>query len=236
MLALALAAALMTGPPPKVIVVTATAGYRHESIETAESVIAAIAGSTRAFTPHFVRTESELSPALSPSGLAGARAIVFLNTTGELAWPERARLIEWVRGGGAFVGIHSASDTWHEWPAYIEMLGGEFESHPEEMTRNVIVADRSHPATSLLPSPHALFEEFYEFKNFSGDGLKLLLMLDDGAPMAWSRLYGNGRVFYTALGHRSDVWTSQWFQRHVTGALFWALGHDVVPRRRAVGR
>ena len=55
-------------------------------------------------------------------------------------------------------------------------------------------------------------------------------------PVAWTRTYGNGRVLYTALGHRIDVWTSEWFQQHLTGAIAWGLRRDLVPRRRAAGR
>ena len=232
MISLALAATLLTtATPPKIIVVTATSGYRHESIETAEAVIAAMGG----FTPHFVRTEEEI-PLVMAQELATASAVMFVNTTGELAWPDRARLLEWIRAGGSFIGVHSASDTWHEWPEYIEMLGGEFESHPEETSRSVIAVDRNHPATSGIASPHLLFEEFYQFKNFSSDRVRLLLTLPDGAPMAWSREYGSGRVFYTALGHRADVWTSAWFRQHLAGAIFWALGNDLGPRRRAAGK
>ena len=232
MISLALAATLLTTPtPPRVIVVTATSGYRHESIEAAEAIIAGLPD----IAPRFIRTEEEL-PAVMAQELASARIVMFVNTTGELAWPERARLLDWIRAGGSFIGVHSASDTWHEWPEYIEMLGGEFESHPEETSRSVISIDRKHPATSGIESPYLVFEEFYQFKNFSADRVRLLMTLPDGAPMAWSREYGSGRVFYTALGHRADVWTSAWFRQHLAGAIFWALGNDLGPRRRAVGK
>ena len=232
MISIALAATLLTTPtPPKIIVVTATSGYRHESIETAEGIIGAMQG----FTPIFVRTEDEL-PIVMERELATARAVMFVNTTGELKWPGRDALLDWIRDGGSFIGVHSASDTWHEWPEYIEMLGGEFESHPEEMSRSLISIDRKHPATSGIESPHLLFEEFYQFKSFSSDRVRLLMTLPDGAPMAWSREYGKGRVFYTALGHRQDVWVSPWFRQHLAGAIFWALGGELGPRRRAVGK
>ncbi|HUP45613.1 MAG TPA: ThuA domain-containing protein [Thermoanaerobaculia bacterium] len=236
-LALALAAALVTsGQPAEAIVVTATEGYRHESIETAEGIIVALAQRTGAFTPRFVRKQEELSSALTPEALAATKLVMFVNTTGELEWPERQRLLDWIAAGGSFLGAHSASDTWHQWPGYLEMLGGEFESHPEEMTAEVIVTDRVHPAGSGLLSPHPLFEEFYQFKNFAREKVTLVLTLADGSPMAWYRPYGKGRVFYTALGHRHDVWNSPWFQQHLTGAILWSLGHEQSRRRRAVSR
>lgn len=222
---------------PTVLVVTATAGFRHESIEIAERVIGDIAQRTGAFHVRYVRTEGGLPAALSATALRSVRAVLFVNTTGELALPARHELLEWVAGGGSFVGVHSASDTWHEWPEYIAFLGGEFESHPEEMTSHVVVRDAKHPATSGLQSPHALFEEYYKFRNFSPDRVAVLLdQQETSQPLAWYRSHGSGRVFYTALGHREDVWTSPWFQQHLTGAIFWALGHDIGARRRAVSR
>lgn len=211
-----------------VIVVTATEGYRHESIETAEKVIA----SMKLIDAKFVRTPEELAAA----DLSSAKVVMFVNTTGELKWPERQKLLDWISAGGSFIGVHSASDTWHEWPEYIEMIGGEFESHPEQMTAEVLVVDPKHPATAGLRSPYPVLEEFYQFKNYWPGRVHTILRLADGSPMAWTRTYGGGRVFYTALGHRDDVWTSDWFRQHLHGALLWALGHDLGPKRRAVGR
>ena len=127
-----------------VIVVTATDGYRHESIETAEKVIA----SMKLIDAKFVRTPEELAA----TDLSSAKVVMFVNTTGELKWPERQKLLGWISAGGSFIGVHSATDTWHQWPEYIEMIGGEFESHPEEMTAEVVVVDPKHPATTGLRS------------------------------------------------------------------------------------
>ena len=207
-----------------VLVITITAGYRHESIPVAEAVIGHLAGGS--FQVRYVRTPEEM-----PSSLDGISVVMLVNTTGEL--PRTLDLPQWVAGGGALIGVHSASDTWHEWPEYIAMLGGEFESHPEEMSRTLIVSDASHPSTAGLASPFALFEEYYQFKNL---GPSTLLVRDsDGAPISWWRKHGAGRVFYTALGHRDDVWESEWFQQHLGGAIRWALEPlPAGPRRRAV--
>ncbi len=217
----------------KVVVVTATSGFRHSSIETAEQVIADL-GSRMRFDVTYARDEDEMAAALSAESLKSVKLVVFANTTGDLELDSRAALFEWVRAGGSFIGAHSASDTWHESPEYIDMLGGEFETHPDQTTRLIVVEDRDHPATSALTSPRPLFEEFYVFKNFHRDRVRLLLALDNGDPIAWSRTYGAGRVFYTALGHREDVWTSPWFQQHLAGAIAWSLRREPVPRKRTV--
>lgn len=227
----------------RIIVVTVTEGFRHDSIPTAERVIADLAPRL-GFEAAFVRDESELPAGLSTAALQSAKAVMFVNTTGDLPVPSREALLAWIASGGSFIGVHSASDTWHEWPAYIEMLGGEFDHHPDQTARTIFVDNASNPATASLPSPHDLFEEYYIFKNFDRNRVTVLLSLrtspEDGAagffPLAWTRDYGQGRVFYTALGHRIDVWTSEWFQKHLEGAIAWGLRRDLVPRKRVAAK
>jgi len=243
-LAVFLFSALPVMAADRIVVVTATAGFRHDSIETAKRVIGDIGAKTRWFEVVYARDESEMADALSPEALSEVKVVMFVNTTGDLQLPQREALLRWIANGGSFIGAHSASDTWHEWPGYIEMLGGEFDHHPDQTSRTIFVENTANPATSTLPESHILFEEFYLLKSFDPSRVSILLSLhvspEDGQPgffpLAWTRTYGNGRVFYTALGHRIDVWTSEWFQRHLTGAIAWALHRDELPRRRAVGK
>jgi len=215
-----------------ILVVTATAGFRHDSIPTAEEVIARLAPSLGAAVT-FARTEEEAASALTAESLRDVKVVMFVNTTGELAAPARDDLLRWIDAGGSFVGVHSASDTWHEWPGYADMLGGEFESHPDQYVATIDVVDAAHPATALLQSPYAMLEEIYVLENFDPARVRPLLATD-GRTLAWCKPYGAGRVFYTALGHRIDVWESEWFQHHIAGAMSWALRRDEIPRRRAV--
>ena len=215
-----------------VLVVTATAGFRHDSIPVAEDVIARLAPRLGASVV-FARTEEEMAQTLNAEALRRVNVVMFVNTTGALDVPMRDDLLRWIAAGGSFVGVHSASDTWHDWPAYIDMLGGEFESHPDQYVARIDVLDSAHPATAPLESPHAMLEEIYNLKNFDAARVRPLLATD-GRVLAWCKDYGDGRVFYTALGHRIDVWQSDWFANHLLGAMSWALRHDEAPRRRAV--
>ena len=228
---------------PQVLVVTATAGYRHESIATAEYVLQSIADEQN-FEITFVRTEAEMRAILTRAGLADVKAVFFANTTGELPTESADAIVTWVREGGTFVGIHSASDTWHDVPAYVEMLGGEFVGHPPQTSAVVVVDDAAHPATGRLPSSHVLYEEFYYIGKFDSSGVRPLLSIrarpeppgEPGYwPLAWEKPFGRGRVLYSALGHRDDVWLSGWFRTHLAGIAKWAVA--VVPqqaKRRAV--
>jgi len=227
----------------RVVVVTATAGYRHQSIETAESVIAGMSASM-GLDLTFVRSEEEMRRALSVEALSGVKLLMFVNTTGEVAPSTRAAVLEWVAAGGSFAGFHSASDTWHSSSDYIEMLGAEFDRHPQELAVDLLVDDAGHPAMSGVTSPHRLFEEIYLFRRFDPGRVRMLMSIrrspEDGRdgmfPIAWSRTHGKGRVFYTALGHRDDVWTSSWFQQQLRSAVSWSLRRDLQPRKRGVRR
>ncbi|HEV7242941.1 MAG TPA: ThuA domain-containing protein [Thermoanaerobaculia bacterium] len=228
---------------PHILIVTATLGYRHESIPTAEHVLGLIAAE-QDVDVSFARTEDEVRSRLTPPELASVNAVFFVNTTGELPSTVAEALLAWVRSGGTFVGVHSASDTWHGVPDYIEMLGGEFIGHPPETTATIIVDDSTHPATQSLPPLQFLYEEFYYFGSVDLSRLRMLLSLrarpeppnDTGYfPLAWEKRFGNGRVLYTALGHREEVWLSPWFRLHMNGAVEWAVHPTAArPKRRAV--
>jgi type 1 glutamine amidotransferase len=219
-----------------IVVVTVTAGFRHDSIETAEGVIAEI-GAAMNCEVVFARSDEEMDALLSADALRRTSVVMFVNTTGEIDPPVRDTLLQWIANGGSFIGVHSASDTWHESPDYIEMLGGEFVGHPDQIARKIFVEQRRNPSTASLESPHTLFEEYYVLQHFHPEQVTLLLALHDPRqPLSWTKNYGRGRVFYTALGHRIDVWTAEWFQQHLRGAMEWALLRDIGPRRRAVAR
>ncbi|HEX7829301.1 MAG TPA: ThuA domain-containing protein [Thermoanaerobaculia bacterium] len=210
---------------PHIVVVTATTGFRHDSIETAELVLAAIVAEQNADIS-FIRTEDELAVL----DLQTADAVFFVNTTGELPLSAANTLLAWIRNGGTFAGVHSASDTWHSLPDYLDMIGAEFVSHPPEANGEIVVVDATHPATKNLDSPHVLFEEFYEFGRINPPSLRVLLSLES-KPLAWEKSFGLGRVVYTALGHRIDVWQSAYFRAHLSGIVQWALTPAYVKRR-----
>jgi uncharacterized protein len=219
-------------PPKKVLVVTVTKGFRHDSIPTAERVLDQLAKDSGAFAVDYARTDADLAAKMGIKALAGYDGVVFANTTGDLPLPDRQAFVNWVAAGHAFVGIHSATDTYHGWPPFIEMIGGEFESHGPQAKVDLLPQDKAHPATKGMASPTTVFDEIYLYKSFSRDRVHMLLALDkhpnEGTPgyfpLAWTRTPGKGRVFYTALGHREDVLESEWYRRHLLGGILWALG------------
>ncbi|MHC5011276.1 MAG: family 16 glycoside hydrolase, partial [Planctomycetota bacterium] len=175
---------------------------------------------------------------VNPADLAAFDAVVFY-TTGELPVSEanRQALLEYVRTGGGFVGIHPATDTFYEFPAYGEMIGGYFNGHPWHQKVGVKVEDGSHPSTVHLGEAFEITDEIYQFRDWDRSKVHVLLSLDvesvdlgkDGVrrddgdfAITWTKPYGAGRVFYTALGHRPEVWQDERFLAHLLGGIRWA--------------
>src|ERR1019366_785046 len=88
---------------------------------------------------------------LSPESLKNYDGVIFASTTGDLPIPDKQGFLDWIKAGHAFIGIHAASDTFHGWPGYIEMLGGEFQHHGRQVSVDCINVDPSNPATAHLP-------------------------------------------------------------------------------------
>lgn len=163
----------------------------------------------------------------------------------------KAALLAAIESGKGFVGIHCAVDTFHSpgnrddnTPAryvtdgdnadpYIRMLGGEFIKHDAPQAAHQMVVDAKFPGFGAVPSDFGPNEEWYSLKNFPAD-LHVLLVQDThgmrGAayvrepfPSTWARRQGRGRVFFTSMGHREEVWTNPVFQSIMLGGLDWAL-------------
>ena len=237
--------------PKHLLVVTVTVGFPHSSVTVAEKVLTELGQKSGAFTVDAVRSgprpkekaeeaawiekiKSDLGEKMSPEALKNYDGVIFANTTGDLPLPDLDAFIQWLRSGKAFIGMHSCSDTFHGFPAFIEMLGGEFKTHGAQVKVECLNQDPRHPATRDFGQSFVVSDEIYQFKNFHRDQVHGLLTLDKhpntGAPgdypIAWCKEFGKGRVFYTAIGHREDVWESPAYQQHVLGGIKWALGLD----------
>jgi type 1 glutamine amidotransferase len=166
---------------------------------------------------------------------------VFFYTTGPLPLSDtqKADLLGFIRSGKGFAGSHSATDTFYNWKEYGELIGGYFDGHPWHQKITVIVEDKRHPATKHLGDKFEITDEIYQFKApYSRKNLHVLMRLDmdsvknpgkradkDNA-LAWTHEVGKGRVFYTALGHRDEVWRDPRFQHHVIGGLRYVFRVD----------
>lgn len=216
--------ALSGAPQPRALVVTETAGFHHPSIPAARAALQRLGEGS----PDFDVVAVSSSRALTAAALARAQAVVFLSTTGELRMGPAGlrRLLRWIRGGGAFVGLHAASNTFAARPEFARMLGAQFRAHPFVGRGRVVVTDRSHPATRGLVSSFVIADEFYVFETSPRRRAHVLARRSASAdePLVWSRREGRGRVFYSALGHPDAAWRDANHLRLVAGGLRWAVG------------
>ena len=210
----------------RVLMLTATAGFRHDSIPAARQVMTELARNGE-----FSVTATEDLSAITSSGLSAYDVLFFALTTGELGFSsdQKVAILDFVNRGGGFLGAHSASDTLYEWADYGALLGAYFREHPWTQQGVVIVEDSTHPATAGLGEKFSITEEFYAFRENPRPRVQVLLRLDAtsvGAtgdyPLAWAHTYGNGRAYYNALGHFAETWRDPRFQRQLTGAIRWA--------------
>jgi uncharacterized protein len=160
-------------------------------------------------------------------------------------------LLDAIAGGKGFVGCHCASDTYHsKGPAfenqkpedrdpYIRMIGGEFIRHGRQQNALMRVVDDQFPGAKDLKD-FKMHEEWYSLKNFAPD-LHVILVQDTGSmtdfpkqdldyirpnfPATWARMHEKGRVFFTSMGHKDEVWKSEVMQQLLLGALSWATGN-----------
>jgi type 1 glutamine amidotransferase len=214
--------------------VTRTEGFRHDSIPAAEAAIRDLGTETGLYTSDFCRTADDVRTLLTTEALRAYGAVVFANTTGSLPIPNLEAFLSWIAGGKGFVGIHSASDTYHDRPPYLSMLGGEFVTHGAIVDAEVRVDETTHPSVVQWAPSFRIADEFYRFRSLDPNRRTLLSLARDPGdgvstpagvpqPLAWYKNYSAGRVFYTALGHRAELWQDARYRRHVLEGIRWAL-------------
>ena len=224
------AKALAGAEPPRVLIFTRTAGFRHASIPDGVKALRERLGTAWSVS------HTEDSGTFTRDGLAPYRAIVFLSTTGDvLNDAQQQALTEWTLAGGGWIGIHAAADTEHQWPWYGEQLCcARFATHPPVQKSIVVVEDRTHPSTSMLPERWERTDEWYAYDRSPRkvEGVRVLASMDtstiagphmDGDhPIAWCRDLGSGRAWYTGGGHTSESFSEPLFIDHIEGGIRWA--------------
>jgi len=186
---------------------------------------------------------SEDGTEVSREKLSRYQAVVFYTAIHPTDIDQEA-LITWVREGGAFIGIHSTANTFQKNPEFGEMLGAFYDRRPwrtpttPQVKVRVKVNDRVHPATQHLPETFEIADDIYQFKRFDPSTVNVLLSLDPASldlenpkvnradqhfPVSWTKHYGNGRVFYTALGDWEPVWQDPRYRTHLIQGIKWAM-------------
>src|SRR5688500_3323319 len=227
----------------KLILITQSVGFDHDVVKEKDgkpSIVHQTFKDLAAKTGLFELEHSRDASMLTQDKLKSSDIVVFYTTsTHEKHLPmDPEHLAAWVKGGGKFLGIHPATDTFHGVPVYTKLINGEFQAHPwnQDTTVTIKVLDPEHAAAKPWNDAGeglTFKEEIYQLKNFDPANVHVILGLDmektalkkpQFIPIAYCKEEGSGRVFYTSLGHRADVWSNPRYQDHLVAALKWLTG------------
>ena len=240
---------------PRVLFLSKSAGFQHSVIAVQDNqpshagkhlteIVAGLGGTI---------TSTKDASLINKDNLKNYDVVICF-TTGDLTTPGtdgqppmgpngQAELVEWVKGGGGFIGYHCASDTFHPDPAcgpptpFIELVGGEFSGHGRQFEGIIKVTSPGHPLVANITDGWKIADEWYTFCNYNYDKLHVLAVLDPGEerskqkmydrpayPIIWCREIDKGRMYYSAMGHREDVWDNEQFRKTVADAITWTDG------------
>jgi len=248
--------------PRTLLVFSRTGGFRHASIVTGKLALTELGKKTGAF-------DAVVSDDLSnfeKDKIAKFDAICFLSTTQNPFAPfkdklltmsaeEKAKAVEYemllrvnlmafVKGGGGFVGIHAATDTFYDWPEYGEMINGYFDGHPWDANKKVSIyvepGQEMHPLAAMFGGERLEFEEeIYQFKApYDSSKVQMLLRLDpeksekvggmkrkdNDYGVGWARNWEKGKVFYCSIGHNHEMYWNPKILKHYLAGIQWAMG------------
>ncbi len=225
-------------------------GFQHDSVSHALATIERL-GRESGLYDTYIRTDSQLitkQPIMLGGRPGNAKnlnyfdAIFFFGLREiELSDQQKADLMSFIKEDGkGFVGAHTATTAFFSWPEFGEMIGARFDEHPwNVIDGTVVIDDPLFPAMKHFPGVSVIKDEHYQHKDFSRDKIHVLAHLDvskldmknprvhrtDGDyPVAWSKTYGKGRVFYATLGHAPESWDNPQIQKMYFEALKWAMG------------
>ncbi|MFB9237645.1 ThuA domain-containing protein [Plantactinospora siamensis] len=224
-----------------VLVFSKTAGFRHDSIPAGIQAIRDLGAAN-----NFSVTATEDAAAFTTGNLGRYAAVVFLNTTGDvLDGGQQAAFESYIRGGGGFVGVHSAADTEYDWPFYGQLVGAWFASHPAIQQATVRVEDRAHAATAHLPQAWTRTDEWYNYQTNARSTAHVLASLDESSysggsmggdhPHSWCKTLDGGRSFYTGGGHTIESYADPAFRAHLLGGIRYAAGRTHADCRPETG-
>ncbi|MEA2762845.1 MAG: cytochrome c, partial [Gemmatimonadaceae bacterium] len=225
----------------RVLVFSKTAGFRHSSIPNGIAAIRKLGQENG-----FAVDATEDAGAFTSKNLARYRAVVFLNTTGDvLDAPQQDDFERYIQAGGGYVGVHSATDTEYDWPWYGRLAGAWFNGHPGDpnvQKGTYHVLDKNHGPTQGMPDQFDREDEFYNFKSIDPT-IHVLVEIDeksyhggtngDHHPMSWYHDFDGGRAWYTNMGHTEASYSEPLFVQHLLGGLRYAMGTGKIDFSRA---
>jgi len=229
-------------------------GYRHDAVSHAMATIERL-GRDSGIYDTTIRTDTEALTKKklesNAKNLNDFDAVLFFTSgTLEMDPQQKADFLSFVHDDGkGFIGVHSATITFTDWPEYGQMIGGYFDEHPwGTFDAPILVEDTTFPGMQQFPPAFTLHDEIYQIKNFSRDDRRVLMRLDPSKldlanknvhrtdrdfAVTWAKTYGRGRVYYSTLGHVTENWDNPKIQQMFLEAIKWAMrltNADLTPR------
>jgi hypothetical protein len=225
----------------RMLMLTQSAGFKHGSVSRpadglapAEVAMTQLGQQTGLFTVHCTQ---DAAADFTKENLKNYD-LVFFYTTGKLPIKDEDLdyfFNDWLKQKGhGFIGAHSATDTFGDYKPYWDMVGGTFNGHPwgSGTTVTITVHDPKHPAMKPWGEEFQFKDEIYQYKNWQPEKVHVLMSLNMAktnpkapyhVPVAWVKNYGDGRVFYTNLGHNNETWANPTFLKSMEGGIRWVL-------------
>jgi type 1 glutamine amidotransferase len=241
-------------------------GFQHDSVSHALATIERLGRETGLYDT-FIRTDSQLLTKqpisvgerknVNAKNLNHFDALFYFGTgEGDLSSQQKSDLMSFIKEDGkGFIGAHTGDDAYFTWPEFGEMVGGYFDNHPWGVFEApIVVEDTNFPAMKMFPKTFTIRDEIYQHKDFSRDKVHVLARVDSSKvdltnknvhrtdkdfPVAWAKMYGKGRVFYSTFGHTDEVWDNPNIQKMYLEAIKWALrltGDDIVSGPGAISK
>ena len=203
---------------PSVKLLVLVGGPYHDGPGARDELLAAIAAHCDASVT--ITDDRSVFASLRP----GDYDCVLVYTTSVPIEPaEESGLLDFVTAGGGFVGLHGATTSFKTSTRYYELIGSQFVKHPPFTEFAVAIADRSHPITRDVPNFNVP-DEFYilEMGTTPVHVLATSQLDDQTQPTAYTTEFGQGRVYYLALGHDARCLRLDPVRRLLGQGITWA--------------
>jgi type 1 glutamine amidotransferase len=227
----------------RILMVTVAKTFTHNPVKREKETLAPaeIAVTQLGQTSGLFTVECTQDPAkdFTPENLKNYDMVFFYTQGPDLEIPKvnmEYFLNTWLKQKGhGFVATHSSTDTYGEYEPYWDMIGATFTSHPWNAgdTVTISVHDTKHPGSKMWGDEFTIKDEIYEYKHWQPEKVHVLMSLNMAkcgvkkpyhVPVSWVKNYGEGRVFYTNLGHNTETWANKQFIESLLGGIKWVVG------------
>ncbi len=230
---------------PAVLVLNKVNGFIHkDALPAADAALTAIAQQNG-----WDITITDNAASHNADDLQRFELVVWNNVSGDvLTESQRGDLRGWIEAGGGWLGIHgSGGDPEYDWRWYVETLvGAQFIGHTMNPQFQDAQLYSTHDASAYLPVPWSVAqEEWYAFdKSPAHSGSDILVAIDEGSyitkgqtfwggdsmegehPLVWRHAIGQGRAFYSAIGHQGATYQLPEYRQLLSDAMRWAMQQE----------